>query len=143
MKNVLLAAILLVSLSAMAQKLEADHILGVWQSENYKIEFFKEGEIYSAKLLWSKDMFGPDGNTPKKDVHNPDENLRDRPIKGITHITGLVYGGGEYKNGKLYSVQDGNTYSFKGELQSENELESRAFKGVTLLGRTIHWTRVP
>ncbi|SFB99111.1 Uncharacterized conserved protein, DUF2147 family [Flagellimonas taeanensis] len=143
MKNVLLAAILLVSLSAMAQKLEADHILGVWQSENYKIEFFKEGEIYSAKLLWSKDMFEPDGKTPKKDVHNPDENLRDRPIKGITHITGLAYGDGEYKNGKLYSVQDGNTYSFKGELQSENELESRAFKGVTLLGRTIHWTRVP
>ncbi|MBW8201740.1 DUF2147 domain-containing protein [Flagellimonas abyssi] len=143
MRNLFLAAIFLISLSSMAQKLGPDHIIGVWQSEDYKIEFFKQGDIYSAKLLWSREMFEPDGNTPKKDVHNPDENLRDRPIKGITHITELVYGGGEYKNGKLYSVQDGNTYSFKGELQSENELETRAFKGVTLLGRTIHWTRVP
>lgn len=87
-------------------------------------------------------MFEPDGNTPKKDLHNPDENLRDRPIKGITHITGLVYDGGGYKNGQLYSVQDGNTYGFKGELKSRDKLETRAFKGVPMLGRTIHWTRV-
>lgn len=143
MRKLFLTALLLVSLSSMAQKLGPDQILGVWQSETYKIEFFKEGDHYSAKLLWSKDMFEPDGNTPKKDVNNPDENLRDRPIKGITHITGLAYGDGEYKNGKLYSVQDGNTYSFKGELKSQDKLETRAFKGVPMLGRTIHWTRVP
>lgn len=143
MKKATLAVLaLLLSLASLAQKLPADQITGVWQCEDYKIEMFKVGNTYSAKLLWSKEMFEADGKTSKKDVKNPNEKLRSRPVQGLTHITGLVYQDGEYVEGKLYSVQDGNTYGFKGKLKGPNDLETRGYKGIPLMGKSFKWRRV-
>ena len=141
-KSILAALVLLLSLASFTQKIPADQIAGVWQCDEYKIEVFKVGNTYSAKLLWSKDMFEADGKTSKKDVNNPNEQLRTRPVQGITHITDLVYSDGEYVNGKLYSVQDGNMYSLKGKLKGPDELETRGYKGVPLMGKSFHWKRV-
>jgi len=143
MKRTILAAILLLStMASFAQKLPADQILGTWLCSDYKIEVYKAGGTYSAKLLWSKDMFEADGKTSKKDIKNPNEKLRSRPVEGLTHITELVYKDGEYVDGKLYSVQDGNTYSLKGKLNSVNDLETRGYKGVPMLGKTFKWKRI-
>ncbi|WP_027383968.1 DUF2147 domain-containing protein [Epilithonimonas caeni] len=103
---------LLISVASFAQKLPPE-IAGVWKCDDFKIEIFKSGQTYSAKLLWAKDIFEADGKTPKRDSKNPDEKLRNRSRQGITHITELIYKDGEFINGKLYSVQDGNTYSFE------------------------------
>ncbi len=144
MKKICLVAVLLVwvSVKAFAQKSSPDEIIGIWQCSDYKIEFFKVGNTYSARMLWAKDMFEADGKTPKKDVKNSNEKLRSRFIQGITHITDLVYKDGGYVNGKLYSVQDGNTYSLKGELKGVNDLETRGYKGVPLVGKTFKWKRI-
>lgn len=141
-KAILAVALLLVSLASFAQKISPDNIVGIWQCEDYKIEVFKSEGSYSAKLLWSKDMFEADGKTPKKDSKNPNEKLRGRPIQGIVHISALVFKDGEYVDGKLYSVQDGNTYSLKAKLKSLNDLETRGYKGVPMLGKTFKWKRV-
>ncbi|MDR6571269.1 DUF2147 domain-containing protein [Chitinophaga sp. CC14] len=141
-KSILAVIILLLSISSFAQKLSPDQIIGVWQCEDYKIEVFKAGNTYAAKLLWAKDMFEADGKTPKKDVKNPNGKLRSRSVQGLTHITELVYKDGEYRDGKLYSVQDGNTYSLKGQLKNANSLETRGYKGVPMLGKTYKWKRV-
>ncbi|MEH6681240.1 MAG: DUF2147 domain-containing protein [Sediminicola sp.] len=142
-KSVLTVVMLFVSVVSFAQKLSQDKIVGIWQSEEYKIEIFESGNTYSAKLLWSKDIFETDGKTSKKDDKNPDETLRNRNRQGITHITGLTYNDGEYIDGKLYSAQDGNTYGFKAELKGVDELESRGYKGVPMFGKTVKWKRVP
>ena len=113
-KSIPAVFMLLLSLASFTQQLPADQITGVWQCEEYKIEIFKVANTYSAKLLWSKEMFEADGKTSKKDVKNPNEKLRSRSVQGLTHITDLIYKDGEYVDGKLYSVQDGNTYSIKG-----------------------------
>lgn len=134
--------LLLVSIITFGQKIPAEQIIGTWQCDDYKIEVFKSGPTYSAKLLWSKDMFEADGKTPKKDRKNPNGQLRDRPVQGIIHITELTYKDGEYVDGKLYSVQDGNTYSLKGKLKSVNELETRGYKGIPMIGKTFKWKRV-
>lgn len=141
-KNAFAVIPLLVSITSFAQKLPADKIVGVWQCEDYKIEVFKSGNTYSAKLLWSKDMFETDGKTPKRDSKNPDSKMKNRPVQGITHITGLVYEDGVYVDGKLYSIQDGNTYSLKGKLKTADELETRGYKGVPMLGKTFKWNRI-
>jgi uncharacterized protein (DUF2147 family) len=141
-KTILAVFALLLSLASYAQKISADNIIGIWKCDDYKIEVFKTGNTYSAKLLWSKDMFEADGKTSKKDVKNPDEKLRSRSVQGLTHITDLVYKGGEYEDGKLYSVQDGNTYSLKGKLKGPNDLETRGYKGMPLIGKTYKWKRV-
>lgn len=141
-KSILAVFALLLSITSFAQKLPADRITGVWQCDDYKIEVFKAGNTYSAKLLWSKEMFEADGKTSKKDVKNPNEKLRSRFVQGLTHITGLVYKDGEYVDGALYSVQDGNTYGFKGKLKGPNDLETRGYKGVPLMGKSFKWKRV-
>lgn len=87
-------------------------------------------------------MFEADGRTPKRDSKNPDAKLKTRSVQGITHITQLAFEDGEYVNGKLYSIQDGNTYSLKGKLKSAEELETRGYKGVPMLGKTFKWKRV-
>lgn len=141
MKKYVLAILVLVSVTSYAQ-LPADKIIGIWQCEDYKIEVFKSGNTYSAKLLWSKDMFEADGRMPKRDSKNPDAKLKTRSVQGIIHITQLAFVDGEYVNGKLYSIQDGNTYSLKGKLKSAEELETRGYKGVPMLGKTFKWKRV-
>lgn len=141
-KAILAVTLLLVSVASFAQKTSPDNIVGIWQCEDYKIEVFKSGGSYSAKLLWSKDMFEADGKTPKKDSKNPNEKLRDRSIQGIVHISALVFKDDEYVDGKLYSVQDGNTYSLKAKLKSINELETRGYKGIPMIGKTFKWKRV-
>lgn len=136
--------LLLLVTVVMAQNLPADKIVGVWLTENkdLKIEIFKMGNTYSGKLLWAKDMFEADGKTPKKDTENPDKKLRSRSRQGLVNITGLVYIDGAYTNGESYNPKDGNTYSLKAVLKSADKLEVRGYKGVSLLGKTIKWTRV-
>jgi uncharacterized protein (DUF2147 family) len=141
-KSILAVIMLLLSAVAFAQKISADQIIGTWQCDDYKIEIFRSGSNYSAKLLWSKDMFEADGKTSKKDSKNPDAKLRNRSVQGVTHITDLVYEDGEYVNGKLYSVQDGNTYSLKGRLKNADELETRGYKGIPMIGKSFKWKRV-
>jgi len=141
-KSILAVFALLFSLATFAQKPPADQILGIWKCDDYKIKVFKAGNTYSAKLLWSKEMFEADGKTPKKDIKNPDEKLRSRSIQGLTHITDLVYKNGEYVDGKLYSVQDGNTYSLKGKLKGPDDLETRGYKGIPLVGKSFKWKKV-
>lgn len=141
-KSILAVFALLFSMVSFAQKLSKDQITGVWKCDDYKIEVFKAGNTYSAKLLWSKGMFEADGKTAKKDAKNPNEKLRSRSLQGLTHITDLIYKDGEYVDGKLYSVQDGNTYSLKGKLTGPNDLETRGYKGIPLVGKSFKWKRV-
>jgi len=141
-RSILTIVMLLLCMACFAQKLPADQILGTWQCSDYKIEVFKSGSNYCAKLLWSKNMFEADGKTSRKDSNNPDAKLKDRPVQGLTHITALVFRDGEYVDGKLYSVQDGNTYSLKGKLNSVNDLETRGYKGVPMLGKSFKWKRI-
>ncbi|MEY8760613.1 DUF2147 domain-containing protein [Chryseobacterium tongliaoense] len=142
MRLLWIVMVLLLPAAAFAQKLSPDQIIGVWKCEDYKIEIFRSGNTYSGKLLWAKDLFEADGKTPKKDNKNPDAKLRSRSRQGIIHITGLIYRDGEYLDAKLYSVQDGNTYSLKAVLKNINYLETRGYKGVPLIGKTFKWTRV-
>lgn len=141
-KTILTVTILLIAVASFARKLPADQITGTWQCDDYKIEVFKSGATYSARLLWAKDMFEADGKTPKKDNKNPDPKLRGRSRQGIVHITSLVFVDGEYVDGQLYSAQDGNTYSLKGTLKDVNNLETRGYKGVPMMGKTFKWKRV-
>lgn len=142
MKKIFFATLMLfASLVSFGQKIAPDQIVGVWKSDEYKIEIFKSGTTYSGKLLWSKDLFEADGKTSKKDTENPDKKLRSRPREGVTHITGLTFEDGEFVGGKLYSVKDGNTYNLKGQLKGANNLDTRGYKGIPMMGKTVNWTR--
>lgn len=144
MKMLIAAAFLLVGSTARAQQ-PADKILGVWESTDsdpqLRFEFFKKGQQYFGRLLWASNMYEEDGKTPKKDFKNPDKNLQNRSRKGIVNITDLAYESGEYSGGKLYNPSDGRTYSVKGKLAGENQLDFRGYLGFSILGKTMKFRR--
>jgi uncharacterized protein (DUF2147 family) len=121
----------------------ADEIVGRWQSidKDYTWEFFKSGDTYSAKLITSTDALEADGRTFKKDVNNPDVKLKDRSLQGIIFITGLKYDDGEYVDGTIYAFGGGSSYDCKATVEG-NKLSLRAYKGISILGKTIEFDRM-
>ena len=134
------------SFESFAQKLDANKIIGIWESVDsdvqLKFDIYQSGDKYFGKLLWASNMYETDGKTPKKDFKNPDKSLQNRSRKGIVNITNLKHDDGEYTGGKLYNPSDGNTYSLKAKLKSINQLEFRGYMGVSLLGKTMKFKRI-
>jgi len=129
-----------------------DEILGVWHTtdDKSKVEIFKKKDQFYAKILSLKDPNWPanDGmgmaGKPKNDRNNPDAALRNRPIAGLEFMNGFVYSGKKkWTDGKIYDPEVGKTYSCKMTLVRPDSLEVRGFVGLSLLGRTVTWSRKP
>lgn len=68
--------------------------------------------------------------------------LKDKPITGMTILTGLRQDGDEFANGKILDPENGKVYSSKASLDdSGKKLEVRGFIGVSLFGRSQTWVR--
>ena len=114
-----------------------DELLGQYWSENQegKIEIYEKGGKYYGKILWRNEV--------RKDTENPDPTLRNRSVIGIVFLKDFVYKDGEWKKGKVYSIDNGNTYSGKLWLEDGGKtLKMRGYLGISLLGRTATLTRV-
>jgi uncharacterized protein (DUF2147 family) len=125
---------------ALATKYPADAILGEWCTEREenrppgRIRFVRaEDGTYSGILSWSAD--------PKKDVHNKDPKLRDRPLVGTVLFWHLRFEDGEYVEGRVYNPEDGDTYRLKAEVLSPEALKIRGYMGISLLGQSKVWAR--
>ena len=87
-------------------------------------------------------MFEADGKTSKKDLKNDDQKLRGRNLKDLVLLNNLIYENGEYTGGKIYDPKNGSTYKCYMVLDG-NKLNIRGYIGISLIGRTSVWTRVP
>jgi uncharacterized protein (DUF2147 family) len=118
-------------------------IVGRWESDekDVRMEFFKEGDQYKARLLWGNRVVEADGKTSKKDTQNPDKSLRSRDILGAVTLNGLKWDGkSEYADGKIYDPPSGKTYTCKAWLEND-KLHLRGYLGFSLLGKTVVWHR--
>ena len=104
-----------------------------------KVQFFKSGETYSAKIVWLKVPYDKDGK-PHIDKKNPDKKLQTRPIMGMVIITGLRFiGNGEYVGGQCYRPTDGDEVKLKVKLSVNGELDVTGSKfGIS---KTEKWQR--
>lgn len=121
-----------------------DAVLGIWQSEHGsgRIQIYKKGNNYNGKLVWLKDETDESGK-PKTDINNPSEALRSQPVKGLEVLSDFVYkDNGIWEEGTVYDPKSGKTYSCKLLMGSSDELEIRAFKGISLIGKSQLWSRV-
>lgn len=137
----IVSALILGAPAGVAQAAQPDDILGTWQAETIKLEFFKAGSEYNARILWGNRIVESDGTTFKKDSLNPDPALRSRSLQGITMVTGLVYQNGEWSGGSLYDGSAGRTVNAKAEI-ADGKLHLRGYMGVSAMGRTIVLQRV-
>ncbi|MFN3952365.1 MAG: DUF2147 domain-containing protein [Thermaurantimonas sp.] len=124
---------------------EADRLIGVWEPSHGKarVKIEKIGEKYYGKIVWLREPIDPVTNQPKVDKNNPDESMRQVPLKGYRILKDFNYSGkDEWTDGTIYDPENGNTYSCVIKMRDENTLDIRGFIGVKALGRTDVWTRV-
>ena len=127
-----------------------DDILGTWfnQDKDAKIEIFKCGNDYCGKIVWLKNpTYSADSKegtpgTPKLDTKNPDAAKRKTPLLDLQIVQRLQFSGdNQWKNGKIYDPDSGNTYSGEMRLDGADTLKLRGYIGVSLLGRSQTWIR--
>lgn len=120
-----------------------DAVLGIWQSEHGsgRIQIFKEGENYNGKIVWLKEEADESGKV-KTDINNPSESLKMQPIKGLEVLSDFEYNDGVWDGGTVYDPRSGKKYSCRLSVSGSGQLEIRAFKGISLIGKTQLWSRV-
>lgn len=123
---------------------QADAIVGQWYTDGKEsvIEVYKKNNKYYGKIVWMEEPKNEDG-TIKRDIENPDEDLRNRPLKGLEIMKGLEYDADdkEWKDGEIYDPENGKTYSCQAELDGRDVLALRGYLGISLIGRTTEWIR--
>jgi len=143
--------LMFVGFAPMALAQEPDAILGVWATEDNesKIEIFKCGDAYCAKIIEIEEQVYPEDDPHgmagqvKVDRLNPDETKRNDPIVGLQIMSTLKFKKkkNSWVGGKIYNPEDGKTYRCKLSLQDSKILKLRGYLGISLLGQTATWTR--
>ena len=120
-----------------------DAVIGVWKNGEGTgmVQIFKKADKYYGKIVWLKVPNNPDG-TPRTDINNPDEKLRNTPLKGIENLRDFKYiSENKWEEGNIYDPKVGKDYSCEIKMIDANTLEVRGFIGVSLFGRTDVWKR--
>jgi uncharacterized protein (DUF2147 family) len=69
------------------------------------------GAALCATIATPKSAYDPETGRPWTDKHNPDPAQRGRPLVGVPVLYGLVPDGPGRWSGRLYNVDNGNSYS--------------------------------
>ena len=120
----------------------ATDIEGRWLSGDGDgwIEIALAGDSLTGKIAGSPN--DKPGDEPRFDDLNPDPALRDRPLLGLTIMSGFIYeGDGRWTGGRIYDPNSGKTYRATIRQVNANKLKLRGYIGISLFGRTDTWTR--
>ena len=143
--GICLVAIALI-LSSFSDNVPAgDELIGVWEPSNgrVRVKIDKIADKYYGKIVWLKEPIDPETGEAKTDKNNPDESMRNVPLKGYRMLKDFVYkSDGEWVDGTIYDPLNGSTYSCVIKLKDANTLDIRGYIGVKTFGRTDVWKRV-
>jgi len=131
-------SIFFVSVLSYAFNVNANALLGKWKTADGDaiIEFYKCGNKYCGRIVWAKEP-------NKKDIHNPNPSLRNRPLLGATILTDFVFNGNnEWIDGRIYDPNNGKKYKCKLTMDSKDRLKVRGYILCSIFGKTTIWKRV-
>lgn len=110
-----------------------------------KIEIYPCGNKFCGKIASLANPLDPKTNRVKLDVHNPDENKRDKPLIGLEIVKGMTPDKSEpnkWVDGEIYDAKKGDIYSAQMTMPDENNLHLRGYiLGMPFLGKTQEWVR--
>ena len=126
---------------------QSNLILGKWISSqgNVIVHVIKDSTFFKGKIIWFNDT--DDESRPmllRKDIKNPDVNLRSRNILGLDVIVGLTYNPACncWQNGVIYDTNSGREWSASIRMENENRLRIRGFWKFEFIGRTMIFKRL-
>lgn len=105
MKRVALAAAILIAGTAQAAPAP---VTGRWLTPE-RDAMVEVGPCGAALCGRIARVLKPTAGRPTTDVNNPDKALRDRPIQGLTILSGFTADGDTWK-GRIYDPRSGRTY---------------------------------
>jgi uncharacterized protein (DUF2147 family) len=144
MKKVLVFLCFL-SVSTYSQTFSADALLGTWLTGSQKaaVTIYKHENKYFGKISWLKTPHYEDGK-PKVDQNNPDDKRKSDPLMGLNLLKDFLFAGTDkWEKGTIYDPENGKTYSCKITMVDKDKLDVRGFVGISMLGRTQTWIRIP
>ncbi len=124
---------------------DGDRIIGLWEPSNGKarVKIEKIGTKYYGKIVYLKEPIDPATMAAKLDKNNPDESMRNVPLKGYRLLKDFIYNEkDEWKEGTIYDPESGSLYSCVINMKDENTLDIRGYVGVKALGKTDVWKRL-
>ena len=100
-----------------------------------------EDDTYTAQLFWVQNPLDKNGNK-RKDVKNPDKNLRNVDIDKVVVIKGLKFdkSEGEWNGTKIYDPSKGIRVDVEAEFVDTKKL--KLFGNIWGIGTTIYWTKL-
>ncbi len=136
------------AIPAMAQGLndKGDNILGEYLTDRgghkSKVRITKnEDGSYNAQVFWVENALDENGNK-RKDVKNPDKNLRNVDVDQIILVKGLKYiaEDKEWGDAKIYDPTLGLRVNVTAEFVEANKLKLRG--SIFGIGTTLYWNRI-
>lgn len=114
-----------------------DDIVGVWRhpDNGSHIQIYHCGGSACAKVVSVTEP-------GRKDSHNPDPKLRDRPVVGVVIMNGGKKVGPLKWEGRLYNTLDGGTYNGTLELVNEKQLKLSGCILGGLICQSKMWTKI-
>lgn len=136
-----LAALITMSIGAFwtnaAFAASAQDAFGTWlHPENGShIRVYKCGGGLCAKVVKVKDP-------SRRDIHNPNPKLRNRPVEGVVIMNGARKTGANTWRGRLYNTRDGKTYTGVITVVNENTLKLEGCVLGGLFCKGVNWKRI-
>lgn len=131
-----LIAVTVLTAISLAAASDRDRVLGIWSTpENDRIEIYRKSDRYFGKPVTHP------GQPQRRDVNNPDPNLRQRSLAEVMILNDFKYDDGKWSDGTIYDPKNGKTYRCVMRLQGDHELLIRGYVGITLFGRSEIWKR--
>lgn len=136
------------SIPAVSQSLNnnPDDIIGEYLTDRggskSKVRVTKEANgTYSAQVFWVEKPYDTNGNK-RKDVKNPDKNLRNTDIDKVVIVTGLRYDKAEkeWNGAKIYDPSKGFRVNVEAEFVEPGKL--KLFGNIWGIGTTIYWQKI-
>lgn len=124
----------------------ADSIIGNYSSDRggsqSKVRVTKNSDgTYDAQIYWVEHPYDKDGKK-RKDVKNPDKELRNVDIDQVVIVKGLQYDAAKkrWSGAKIYDPTKGLRVNATAEFETADKLKLR---GTILgVGVTLYWTRI-
>jgi uncharacterized protein (DUF2147 family) len=124
-----------------------DAIIGEWMAVqgNVKVQVFREGNEYKAKILWFKDT--DDKSKPmhtRTDEKNPNPKLRSRKVLGMETLSELTYNAksGRWENGVIYDPKTGREWSSVVYFNKEGLLNVKGYWKFEFIGKNMTFKKV-